>query len=148
MKKIAFILAVSFVYCCHAFAQSGDEASVKQVIEAEKAAGDAADYKTYLSYWKKEKYSSFLYNGILFTGDSLWKAMDMRYAHATPQKVVNTRTNWNVRINGNSAFVTFNQQVDSEDRKRISETREARYLEKTNGQWKIVNMTAVAKRDN
>lgn len=146
MKKIAFILMVSSLYFFPAHAQSGDDGAIKKVIEADKAASDAGDLKTYISHWKKENYSSFLYNGMLFTGDSLWKAMEMRFSHSTPQKVVNKRSDWNIRINGTSAFVTFNQQVDSPEGKRISETREARYLEKTDGVWKMVNMTAVDKR--
>ncbi len=128
-----------------ASAQTADITAIKKTIEAEKAAGDAGDYKAYLSQWIKAPYSSFLYNGILLTGDALWKTMDERWANAKPRKVNNTRSDWNIHIKGDAAYVTFNQRSEDIEKNKVAETVEGRFLEKVGNEWKIVNMTAVAK---
>ncbi|NIJ54795.1 nuclear transport factor 2 family protein [Dyadobacter arcticus] len=145
MKKRLLIFVLSSI-CVHAaFAQTADEKAIVKTIEDEKTASDNADYKAYLSHWVKTPYASFLYNGMLLTGDNLWKAMDQRWANAKPHKNNNIRTDWNIHVNGNAAFVTFSQQTENEEKKITSNTAEARFLEKINGEWKIASMVATNK---
>lgn len=143
MKKIFTLIFLALTL--NTFAQSAEETAVKKVIEEEKAAADAADYKTYLSHWAKVPYASFLYAGGLFVGDALWKKMDEVWATRKPRKVNNIRSEWNVRANGASAFVTFFQRQEMVENNGIVESYEERYLEKVNGEWKIVNVTAWGK---
>lgn len=126
-------------------AQTSDDTAIKTTIEAEKAASDAADYKTYLSHWAKVPYASFLMEGKQYVGDILWKAMDGVFANRKPTKANTVRTGWNIRAVGNTAFVTFEQRDENLDTKVVRETVETRYMEKMNGEWKIVNVSVVPK---
>ncbi len=128
-----------------AFAQSADEKAIKKTIEGEKAAADAADYKTYLAHWAKVPHASFLYAGGLFVGEALWKKMDEVWATRKPRKVNNIRSEWNIRVNGASAFVTFFQRQETVENNGIIESYEERYMEKINSEWKIVNVTVWGK---
>lgn len=148
MKKQLFMLIILLVLLGireSAFAQSTDETAIKKTIEEEKAAADAADYKTYLAHWAKVPHASFLYAGGLFVGDALWKKMDEVWAARKPRKVNNIRSEWNIRVNGASAFVTFFQRQETVENNGIIESYEERYLEKINGDWKIVNVTVWGK---
>ena len=124
---------------------SADDTAIKTVIDAEKLASDAADYKTYLSYWAKVPYASFLINGQQYVGDVLWKTMDQVWANKKPEKANTTRTGWNIRTVGNTAFVTFEQRSENADTKAVRESAETRYMEKIDGAWKIVNVSVVPK---
>lgn len=145
MKKLMITLSAVAFFGMIASAQTTDIAAIKKTIEAEKAASDDANYKAYLSHWVKAPYSSFLYNGILLTGDALWKVMDERWAKAKARKVNNVRSDWNIHIKGDAAYVTFYQQSEDIEKKKVNETVEGRFLEKIGKEWKIVNMTAVTK---
>lgn len=122
-----------------------DEEAIKSMLNEQTEAFDKNDYKTYLGYYSKAKYTSFLYSAGLFVGDDLWKKMDEVHATRKAQKVIRTRSNWNIRINGASAFVTFNQLNEYTETNTKSETYEERFLEKINGEWKIVNVTVFPK---
>ena len=128
-----------------AFAQSSEDTAIKTVIDAETEASHAADYKTYLTYWAKVPYASFLVEGKQYVGDVLWKAMDGVFATRKPTKINTVRTGWNIRAVGNTAFVTFEQRDENLDTKAIRETAETRYMEKVNGEWKIVNVSVILK---
>lgn len=123
-----------------------DEVAIKSVLNAETVAFDNADYKTYLGYYSKAKYTSFLYSAGLFVGDDLWKKMDEVAATRKAQKVIRTRSNWNIRVNGASAFVTYNQVNEYTETSIKNESYEERFLEKTNGEWKIANTTVIMKK--
>ena len=123
-----------------------DEAAIKSMLNAETTAFDNADYKTYLGYYSKANYTSFLYSAGLFVGDDLWKQFDNVFTTRKAQKIKRTRSNWNIRINGSSAFVTYNQANEFVDTNSKSETCEERYLEKISGEWKIVNTTVITKK--
>ena len=133
-----------------ALAQSSEDTAIKAVIDDETKASHAADYKTYLTYWAKVPYASFLYEGKQYVGDVLWKAMDGVFANRKPTQTNTTRTGWNIRAVGSTAFVTFEQRDENLDTKAVRETAETRYLEKIDrsdgsGAWKIVNVTVVLK---
>jgi ketosteroid isomerase-like protein len=146
MKKFILSLFACCFMATFVLAQaSAEEAAIKKVIEAEKAALDAADAKTYKTYWAKVPYASFIYNNDKVVGDALWKKMDEVLANSKPRKDKNIRSNWNIRTTGTTAFVTFDQRVENQETQSVWETVEARYMEKISGEWKIVNVTAVVK---
>ena len=126
-------------------AQSNDDTAIKAVIDGETKASHAADYKTYQTYWAKVPYASFLIDGKQYVGDALWKAAEGVFANSKPEKAITTRTDWNIRAVGNMAFVTFEQRDENLDTKTVRETAETRYMEKINGDWKIVNVSVVPK---
>lgn len=150
MKKLFFSLLTLGWALTISFAQTSpapatEETAIKQVIEAEKAAYDAADYKTYLSYWAKVPYASCLIFGEQYVGDALWKQMDKIWANKKPVKNNNIRSNWNIHIRGDAAFVTFSLLVENTENKSVWQTTQARYMEKMDRQWKIMNMSVVEK---
>ena len=118
-----------------------EETAIKKTIEAETKAFFDADYKTYLSHWAKVPYASFLYAQGLFTGENLWKKMDEVWSNRKPQKMKVTRSDWNTRIKGETAFVTLRQRNENLESNAVNESFEEKYLEKINGEWKIVNNT-------
>lgn len=76
-------------------------------------------------------------------GDEFKKAYDDWEKNGKVQEVTVTRENWLIRINGNSAFAVFdqhNKRPDGTNRHSVEE----RYLERTNGEWKLVNVTVLA----
>jgi len=70
---------------------------------------------------------------------------DWRKNRKTPNGIKTTRSNFDTRINGTSAFVVFNQHNDNTDGTQ-RDSIEARYLEKINGEWKMVNVTVIPKK--
>ena len=147
MKKICTVLFILFT--SQAFAQqrsfdkptNADEAAIKKLFEEEASDFQTVNYKSYLTHWAKVPYASFLYREGLFVGEALWKKMDDFWKNRKASNVNRTRTNWNLRINGNAAFVTYSQHQENTDTKQEGDTYEERYLEKINGTWKVVNMT-------
>lgn len=121
-----------------------DEAAINKTIIDETVAADAADYKAYMSHWSKTNKSSFLYSAGLFVGDSLWKKIDQVFATRKPVKINRERSNMNIKINGSSAFVTFEQASTNIETGNKTYSNEERYLEKINGEWKFVNVTVRA----
>ena len=59
-----------------------------------------------------------------------------------PQKATVTRTDWNFRIVGNGAYVTYTEKDEAEG--TTSHFYESRFMEKMDGAWKIVAVNAVA----
>jgi ketosteroid isomerase-like protein len=125
-----------------------DEAAIKAVIEGLTTAIYARDYKTYLNAWAEGNYisrvGSYPDSGVTkVTGDDYRKQMQATAAKpGEPTKDKITRDNWLIRINGNSAFVVFDQynaRPDGTTRHSVEE----RYLERINSEWKLVNVTVL-----
>ena len=122
-----------------------EEEAIKKMLDEEKKASDAADFKAYKSHWVEAPYVSFQYNGLSFVGDAFWKSAEEKFAGKKPSNNITTRSDWNFTIKGGAAFVTFSQKTENVEKKTTYETYEQRYVEKVNGEWKMVNMTAIKK---
>lgn len=122
-----------------------EEEAIKKMLDEEKKASDAADFKAYKSHWVEAPYVSFQYNGLSLVGDAFWKSAEERFAGRKPTNMITTRSDWNFTIKGAAAFVTFSQKAENVEKKTTSETYEERYVEKVKGEWKMVNMTAIKK---
>ena len=132
---------------------SEDEAAIKNVIEGLTTAMYARDFKTYLNYWVNTPYVSRVANDrdgkvTKMTGDQYRKMVEQwaTQNHAPSQEKA-TRDNWLIRVNGNSAFAVFdqhNQYPDGTTRHSVEE----RYLERMNGEWKLVNVTVLVAAQN
>ena len=127
-----------------------DEAAIKKVIEGLTTASYTRDFKTYLNYWADAPYvsrvGSDLGNVTKMTGDTYRKMVEgwaTKPGEPTKDKV--TRDNWLIRVNGNSAFVVFDQynaRPDGTTRHSLEE----RYLERVNTEWKLVNVTVLVAK--
>ena len=143
MKNTVCFFAFLILSSVYSFAQSKEETAILKVIEAETAAAMANDYEAWASYWAHEPFVYFNFtqkNGNWhFQG---WEAVSeaMREHMEASEDNTNTnveRSNIHFHIDGNLAWVNFNQQ-DGLGK------WEQRVLEKRNGEWKIINMTAIA----
>ncbi|GAB3639609.1 nuclear transport factor 2 family protein [Spirosoma arcticum] len=150
--KTPFLLLALLLTSAASFAQtSEDEAAVKKVVEGLTTSMYARDFKTYLNYWVDAPYVSRVATDrdgkvTKMTGDKDRKMVEQWVAqNHTPSQEKATRDNWLVRVNGNSAFVVFdqhNQYPDGTTRHSVEE----RYLERINGEWKIVNVTVLVAK--
>jgi hypothetical protein len=127
-----------------------DEAAIKNVIESSTSDLYAANIDSYLNSWANVPYISRIavntagevsrmngeeFRAMVGTIRATWKP--------DPKKI--TRSNFSIRINGSSAFVVYNQHNENADGSQ-RDSIEERYLEKMNGEWKIVNVTVIPKK--
>ena len=128
-----------------------DDEAVKKAIEASTDYIYAADYDAYKKTWVDAPYISRVVvndagqvsrmNAVEY--NSLVE--DWRKNRKTPNGIKTTRSNFDTRINGTSAFVVFNQHNDNTDGTQ-RDSIEERYLEKINGEWKMVNVTVIPQK--
>lgn len=127
---------------------NADEVAVKNAIEGLTSSMYARDFKTYLNYWANAPYVSRVSTDregkvTKMTGDEYRKTVEQYAAqNLKPSQEKATRDNWIIRVNGNSAFAVFdqhNQYPDGTTRHSVEE----RYLERMNGEWKVVNVTVL-----
>ncbi|MBC7572072.1 MAG: nuclear transport factor 2 family protein [Spirosoma sp.] len=131
--------------------QSADEEAIKKVVEEQTAASYARDSKAYMAAWANTPYitrvGSYPEIGVTkVVGDEFRKAVTEAYAKpGEPSKDKVTRDNWLIRINGNSAFVVFDQ-YNARPNGTTRHSVEERYLERINSEWKIVNVTVLVAK--
>ena len=128
-----------------------DEAAIKKVIAGVTTSMYARDFKTYLNYWSTAPYVSRVSTDqegkvTKMTGDE-WRKMVEKYAtqNLKPSGEKATRDNWLIRVNGNAAFVAFDQHNQYPDG-TIRNSVEERYLERVNNEWKLVNVTVLVAK--
>jgi ketosteroid isomerase-like protein len=124
-----------------------DEAAIKNTIENETMAGWAHDAEKEFSYWKQAPAASWI-GGVQnkaysFVGfENIKKtAIDMHKNVKVTTLPTLKNSDYSITINGNSAFATYVQSQTSKG--KTGKSRENRYLEKSNGEWKIVNATFI-----
>lgn len=160
MKVKHFILALLLIstatFAQNADAQpraasTNDEATIKKVVEGATTSFYARDFKTYLNYWSTALYVSRVWidqegKVTKMTGDELRKMAEQYAAqNPKPSQEIATRENWLIRVNGNAAFVVFDQHNQYPDGK-TRDSVEERYLERIDNEWKIVNVTVLPRK--
>ena len=153
---LALLLIITAIFAQNSVAQkrpmvADDETAIKKVIEGLTTSMYARDFKAYLSYWSTAPYVSRVAidregKVTRITGDEYRKVLET-YAsqNLKPSQETATRDNWQIRVNGNAAFVVFdqhNQYPDGTTRNSVEE----RYLERENNEWKIVNVTVLVAK--
>lgn len=131
----------------NAFAQSEEETAIKNVIAQETDAWFARDAAKMKSYWAEvpqiTQCVSLLGDVVLFNTAESNKGKDpFARVGNVPPKVTTTRTDWNFRIVGDGAYVTFKQKDDYSG--MAFNFYGSRFMEKMDGVWKIVAVNAVA----
>jgi hypothetical protein len=122
-------------------AQTADETAIKQVIEAETRAWNAADMAAFQACWHIQPYSV----AILSLLDGTHVKLTSEMMKAPNQEVMGGRatavnTNYQIGIMGNSAW-SSHDQVTTAPNGQKSYTHELRMLEKINGAWKITGIS-------
>lgn len=119
-----------------------DRKALIAMIEAETDAYLKADFAQNRTYHSKKPYGSYIYPGGNFFGEVYTKAVSEYWKTLKPANDTVERTNWNFRVNRQSAYVTFTSTIRYPDREDFV-THESRYLERENGEWKIVGVAVV-----
>ena len=145
MKKILLSLLL-FCTSLLVIAQT-DETAIKNVLNDETKAFYDRDAKKMVSYWHKTMQTTMYIvlspdniitkNASSLNADSLQKNM----LSGEPLKMDFGRTNWIFCINERSAYITFDQIPNDPQEKQY--THETRFMEKINGEWKIVSSNVV-----
>lgn len=146
LSKTFLALCLSLLLS-NAFAQAEEETAIKNVIEQETDAWFARDAEKMKSYWAAvpqiTQCVSLLGDVVIFNTAESSKGKDpFAMVGQVPQKATVTRTDWNFRIVGNGAYVTYKQKDDYAG--MVFNFYESRFMEKMHGGWKIVAVNAVA----
>lgn len=141
MKKM--ILTTLLALCgLFVYAQSADEAAIKKVCEAETRTWLDGDKAGHAACWHIQPYSLVMVS----LADGTFLSAAGNEIIAVEEKAIGgggtfTNSNYVIRINGNTAWATFDQAgADGKGNKMTA--KELRVLEKVNGEWKIVVMDA------
>lgn len=146
MKKIiTFFIALFSVTAL--FAQDTTETSnIKKVIEGETLAFANADLATWSGYFVHASYVRWSVSPkMYFDGwDALYQGAKSFLENNSGRKDADAlhkinRTNWNIHINGNVAFVKFVQSWEGNP----GPSQQFRVLERVDGKWKISMLVAV-----
>ncbi len=143
-------LLLSTVMC--GLAQADNDA-IKRVLRSETEGFFKRDKTEWSNAWAHTPYIHFAAN--LYGGDFMlikgWNKLEKQFASQfksskVSDKVKVNNSNYTIHVNGNMAFVAYDQTlVDSHGK---TESKESRTLEKIDGQWKIINVTALTNLKN
>ena len=124
------------------YSQNIDEANViEKLLEKESATWRAADSKGHSDCWYIQPYSRILIStpeGV--TLDIPPSAMINTNPNAMGNGGFSVNTNYKISINGNSAWVSHDEESTAKDGKKTF-SYEIRLLEKIEGQWKLVGQS-------
>ncbi len=140
MKKLSFIL---LSFCASTLiGQSSEEAAIRSAIEEAGNGVYANNYEKWAANWSEAEILFHYANEAehyLFENWSKLAAQMKENMKGGPSEQLPyvERKNFKYKIDGNLAWVHFDQKDDNR------ESKEQRVLVKENGRWKIVNMTAV-----
>lgn len=137
-----------------------DVSAIKAVIERETDSFFNRDAATSANCWANVPYASQLHayttpdgKSAVYFGGNAKTDLPQQVASAVksmgkPDGMIASRANYNIRVNGNAAFVTFDQTntIATGDKQYVRETRYLEKLKQANGsaQWKIIHVTAIA----
>jgi hypothetical protein len=146
MKKLlAFLLPVFFALSLSA-QDTTAEASIKKVIEGETLAFANADLTAWSDYFVHQPYLRWSVSPTMaFDGwDALYKGAKSFLANQSGRADANalhkiTRSNWNIHINGDVAWVKYIQVTEGNP----NPSQQFRVLERSNNKWKISMLVAV-----
>jgi len=146
MKKLlAFILPLFFAASLSA-QDTTAETSIKNIIEGETLAFANADLSAWSDYFVQQPYLRWSVSPTMaFDGwDALYKGAKSFLESGSGRADANalhkiTRSDWNIHINGNVAWVKFVQVTEGNP----GSSQQFRVLERINGKWKISMLVAV-----
>lgn len=134
------------------WAQS-EENAIKQVLRNETEGFFKRDKAQWANAWAHAPYIHFAAN--LYGGDFMlvkgWDKLEKHFASQfksskVSDKVTVQNANYTIRQKGDMAYVAYDQTLLDSHGKTTS--KESRVLEKINGQWKIIDVTALTNLKN
>ena len=152
MKTSLLVVLLLLSAVSRSLAQADNDA-IKRVLRSETEGFFKRDKAMWSNAWAHTPYVHFAAN--LYGGDFMlikgWDKLEKQFASQfksskVTDKVAVQNANYTIHQNGNMAFVAYDQTlVDSHGK---TQSKESRTLEKLNGQWKIINVTALTNLKN
>ena len=130
--------------CENSVDSAAEKAAIIAVNEKQMQAFITHDYQAETEVWSQEPYIVHYQSD---GSDIGWQAISSRYKTIfQPDSETSvtyhsmTGTNYDIRLNGNVAFVFYDQHQDyTQDGERKTDShRELKYFEKKDGQWKVI----------
>ncbi|MGM9512397.1 hypothetical protein ACS5NO_31990 [Larkinella sp. GY13] len=146
MKATFTFLFLLFFVAGGAFGQTPDETAIKATIRRETLSYFAADAKAWRDCWAALPESNNLYYSEQShkVGQTSMATPDLTIvANRKPTQIKIETSREQFRINGNTAFVQYDQHATREDGAQ-DYSHQTRYLEKVNGAWKIIHVGSVS----
>lgn len=129
------------------FGQTTDADAIKTTVRRETQSYWAADSKAWLDCWADVPESNNLYyseqNHKVGQVAMPKNGLGMM-AGRKPTKMKTEISNEQLRINGNAAFLQYDQHVTREEDGAQDYSHQTRYLEKINGVWKIIHVGSIS----
>ena len=146
MKIFLTFLATLFLSLSLHAQDTTAEVQIKKVIEGETLAFANADLTTWSGYFVHKPYLRWSVSSTMFFDgwDALYNGAKSFLESQSGRKNADglhqiTRSNWNIHISGNTAWVKFVQVSDTEP----APTQQFRVLENNNGNWQIAMLVAL-----
>ncbi len=152
MKTYALVIAILLSSLSKGLAQA-DHDAIKRVLRSETEGFFKRDKAVWANAWAHAPYVHFAAN--LYGGDFMliegWDKLEKQFASQFKStkgmnNVTVQNSNYTIHQNGNMAFVAYDQTLLDSHGKTTS--KESRVVEKINGQWKIINVTALTNLKN
>ncbi|GAA4419651.1 hypothetical protein GCM10023187_54170 [Nibrella viscosa] len=152
MRNLIIVVAL---WCCFTVPSQGqsDQDAIKKVLLNETQGFFTRDKAKWANAWAHTPYIYFAAN--LYGGDFMlikgWSNLEKQFANQFKSKklldkVSIQNANYTIHLNGNMAFVSYDQTLFDSQGKTTS--KESRVLEKLNGEWKIINVIALTNLKN
>lgn len=154
MKNLFFWAVLTAALCVtnQSSAQNADEAAIKALIEKETTSYHNANVAGMIECWANVPQTLLLVSAVDAEGkpqlymstnekSDLPQQLTQMMKDAKPDGITFQNTDYVFRINGNSAFVRY-EQTETDPKGTKIYAHETRYLEKIGGQWKIVYVGA------
>lgn len=152
MKTYVLVIAIILSSLATSVAQVDNEA-IKRVLRSETEGFFKRDKKVWSDAWAHTPYIHFAAN--LYGGDFMliegWDKLEKQFAtqfksSKLSDNVTVQNADYSIHQNGNMAFVTYDQTLLDSHGKTTS--KESRVVEKINGKWKIISVTALTNLKN
>lgn len=161
-KRYIFLFTSLFCLMLNSVSAQDEIKSIKAVIERETFSFQSVDRKNWEDSWLKVPYAYWSYSDSTGTSfvqgwEAINKSFDAYFKTQVPSRQIDVarkggalsieRAWGDIRIYKNGAYVQYIQKVKDGLIHR-DETSQIRFLEKNNGQWRIVYVGIIAKYPN
>ena len=147
MKKT--ILTLVFLFVLQGlYAQTtpnSDETAIRKVIKDETDGFYEGNFDKANAQWATKLNNEYQNQYITsFVGkpyakaEALQKLFEVAKKSSQKQEVTVDESDFEIRLNGNMAWATYNQKITKKDRVVMQNQRQTRILERSNADWKIV----------
>lgn len=137
---------VLFLFATVLYAQSSEDAAIKQVLVSETTAYRNRDCEVWAAHWGKSREISFLVTNMGLHSNSCecvsTTMKDDMESNSTPMKAILETSDFDISVTGKQAFVVCFQPMKSDVQDYKS--YEIRSLRKVKGQWKLAAMVSTA----